>query len=346
MGFIVGQPIPIRYYHGISGVTVLARVVDEADGAFGAELTLVENAALNALGYVGFYENTYTPDAVGDWKILIKVGGTVYGQIFFTVGGGLTAQEKTDVEAEADDALVARDLDHLLVVAHPTGVPVADTIMDLIMNKDGGQTFARATDSLEAIQELCALLATAAALAIVNGYHDVPAADAVANAVMRDVLGNKTDTVAVSILGTNSIMRYLKGALGATWTVESLKAIYDLVDAILDLTETGGTLAATGGEDDIYLANAPTGVWEPRTVSINLSLMQAGDTVQLKVYERNINGGALTLVAGGPLLLYAGVQSIPIFSYPLNPNRWGVQVTLEQTAGVNRNYPWEVLYAG
>lgn len=105
MGFIIGQPIPIRYYHGISGATVLARVVDEVDGAFGAELTLVENAALLALGYPGFYENTYTPDQAGHWKVLFKVGGTVYGQVFFYVGGGLTLQEQADVEAEAVDAL-------------------------------------------------------------------------------------------------------------------------------------------------------------------------------------------------------------------------------------------------
>ena len=345
MTFIVGQPVPIRYFHGISGVTVLARVIDQADAIFGAELTLTENAALLAAGYDGFYESTFTPNAVGHWKVALKVGGVRYGTIYYYVGGGLSAQEKTDVEAEATDAIEADDLDHLLVVAHPTGDPVADTIFDLIMNKDGGQTFARATDSLEALQELCATLATAAALAIVDGFHDVPAADAVANAQMRDVIGNKTDTAAASIAGTLSLMRYMKGALGATWTVESLKAIYDLVDAILDLTETGGTLGATGGEDTIYLNNAPASVFEPRRVSIDLGNMQAGDTVQIRVYERIINGGALILMAGGALLLYTGVQTIN-FSFPLNPNRWGFHVTLEQTAGVNRNYDWEVLYNG
>jgi len=144
--FIVGQPIPIRYYQGVSGTTIKARVIDESDGIFGAELTLTENAALLAAGLPGFYETTFTPDAVGHWKALIYYASVKVGQVFYDVGGGLTLQEKADVEAEAVDALESLDLDHLVKVAHPTGDPVADTLLDLIMNKDGGQTFARATD--------------------------------------------------------------------------------------------------------------------------------------------------------------------------------------------------------
>lgn len=104
MSFPVGQAIPIRYYHGISGATVLARVVDEADGTFGAELTLTENAALLAAGYPGFYESTWTPDAEGHWKILIKVGGAVYGQLFYYVGGGALEGRAQILEVSITDA--------------------------------------------------------------------------------------------------------------------------------------------------------------------------------------------------------------------------------------------------
>jgi len=157
MGFIIGQAIPIRYYHGATGVTIKARIVDEADALFGAELTLTENAALLAAGHPGFYETTFTPDAIGHWKVILYYGGIRVGQMFYYVGGGFTAQETADVEnAAATGAITGLesfDLDHLLKVAHPTGDPVADTMLDLIMNKDAGQTFNRATDSLEVTGE-------------------------------------------------------------------------------------------------------------------------------------------------------------------------------------------------
>lgn len=76
---------------------------------------------------------------------------------------------KADVSALALEATVAalndlsstdiqtvienNDLDHLLKIAHPTGVPVASTILDLVMNKDVSQTFDRSTDSLEALRD-------------------------------------------------------------------------------------------------------------------------------------------------------------------------------------------------
>lgn len=154
MGFKIGVAIPIGYYRGTSGVTINARIEDEAGAVFGAELTLVENAAFVAVGINGYYESSFTPDAAGRWSALIYYDTVKYGQMFYDVGGGLTAQEQTDVEAEAEDALEGEDLDHLLKVAHPSGDPVADTIMDLIMNKDAGQTFARGSDSLEALGEL------------------------------------------------------------------------------------------------------------------------------------------------------------------------------------------------
>lgn len=55
--------------------------------------------------------------------------------------------------ANVQTVLETNDLDHLLKVAHPSGDPIANTIIDLIMNKDAGQTYSRATDSLEIIGE-------------------------------------------------------------------------------------------------------------------------------------------------------------------------------------------------
>lgn len=156
MGFKIGVAIPIGYYHGSSGQTIKARIEDESGAVFGAELTLVENAAFVAVGITGYYESSFTPDAAGRWTALIYWDSIKYGQMFYDVGGGLTLQEKADVEQEAEDALVGEDLDHLMAVAHPTGDPVADTLLDLIMNKGAGQTFNRATDSLEFLGEVMA----------------------------------------------------------------------------------------------------------------------------------------------------------------------------------------------
>jgi len=225
--FIVGQPIPIRYYQGVSGTTIEATVIDESDGIFGAELTLVENAVLLAAGFPGYYENTFTPDAVGHWKALIYYAGVKVGQVFYDVGGGLTLQEKADVEAEAVDALESLDLDHLLKIAHPTGDPVADTVLDLIMNKDGGQTFARATDSLEIIGEVvAAILADTVTIAwgditgIVNDIGVFPTANyATLAAYVEDIRTRLTDILA-DVTGINGdAMRGTDGAaLAASWT--------------------------------------------------------------------------------------------------------------------------------
>jgi hypothetical protein len=56
-------------------------------------------------------------------------------------------------------------------------------------------------------------LATAANLAVVDAFHDVPAKDAVTNAQMRDVLGQKTDTPKWFFTDTQSAMALLKGAV-------------------------------------------------------------------------------------------------------------------------------------
>jgi len=95
-----------------------------------------------------------------------------------------------------------------------TGTPTQNSFLDYIMNKDGGQTFARATDSLEAIRELADTLATAAALAIIDAFHDVATADAVTNAVMSDVIGNKTDAATQDAdATTKTIISMVKGIL-------------------------------------------------------------------------------------------------------------------------------------
>lgn len=363
---------------------------------------------------LGVYKATnWIPAADTEYLTIWTVAGAYVIYVaykLFKVGGGRIEDVYDLIKTGGSGGyFLDIDLDHLLKTAHPSGDPVADTIFDLIMNKDAGQTYNRATDSLELLGELLAALtadvgvfptanyatlaayvedirtrliaivadtgaiawgditgivndigvfptanyATLAAyvedirsrLVVIDGFHDVPVADVVTNAQMRDVIGNKTDTAAGGIAGTNSLMRYMKGLLGAGWTAESLKAVYDLADALMDSSETGGTVAADGNEQTVYEQAAPAAIWNPAVVYIDLTNMQAGDSITVIEHIKIANGGAYIKHDG---VVYTGAQPTNQKLIAVSPvgrkNRWGYKVTLEQTAGVNRNYVWGVIY--
>lgn len=68
----------------------------------------------------------------------------------------------------------------------------------------GGSAAALAADDISA-------LATSAALAVVDEFHDVPAANNVLNAQMNEVIGNKTDTAASgAVTATDTLVGYVK----------------------------------------------------------------------------------------------------------------------------------------
>jgi len=123
-----------------------------------------------------------------------------------------------------------------------------------------------------------------------------------------------------------------------------IQQIFDLVNAILVLTETGGTVIATapGTEDNIYINDAPAGVFRPIVVTLDTSDLAAAETVIVRVYYR-IKAGGTARLKGTPVL-FAGVQAEPMKDIELQPNRFGVQVTLEGTTGVV--FDWEVHYKG
>lgn len=104
----------------------------------------------------------------------------------------------------------------------------------------------------------------------------------------------------------------------------------------------GGTLVADGSEQDLHLNNAPDNTFEPQVIIVNLDNMQGGDTVVLRVYYRitaagNLEQHTFTQYPGADGGLANGNT---IASIDLLTNTYGIQITLEQTAGVNRNYDW------
>jgi len=128
-------------------------------------------------------------------------------------------------------------------------------------------------------------------------------------------------------------------ATGAT-TVESIWARVQLLGV---LESSSGTLTADGTEQVVWQQDAPTAVYEPRAILINVDNMQAGDTIDIQVYYRLLTAGVygrldyqtLTGADGG---LTNGRVLVEI---GLVPNRYGARVTLQQTAGGGfRDYPW------
>ena len=118
--------------------------------------------------------------------------------------------------------------------------------------------------------------------------------------------------------------------------------VFDLVNAELILQETGGTLTADGTEQTVYINDDPQGVHRPVVVKIDLDNMAGGDTTNIRVYYRLLDGGGLqsqdyNQYVGADGALANGRKLIAV---ELLPNRFGARVTLEQTGGVNRDYVW------
>lgn len=119
-------------------------------------------------------------------------------------------------------------------------------------------------------------------------------------------------------------------------------ATFDLVNALLTLTETGGTITATGlgTEDNVYINDAPAGVFKPLLVTIDLSDLAGGEVATVRTYYRIKSGGTARL-KGAPVI-FNGVQAEPMKDVTLQPNRFGVVVTIEATVGTVID--WEVHY--
>jgi hypothetical protein len=166
-----------------------------------------------------------------------------------------------------------------------------------------------------------------------------PGADSGPTLTPGDVIGNKYDS-ARNTAGVATIMNLLRYIISSGIGIQ---AIFNLVNAILTLTETGGTVTTSGPgtQDDIYRVETPMGVFKPICVKIDTTNMAAADNITIRVYERIVAGGHLHLSDEVP---FAAVQAIPIKTISLDPNRFGVQVTIEETAGAHRSYDWSVCY--
>ncbi len=121
----------------------------------------------------------------------------------------------------------------------------------------------------------------------------------------------------------------------------NVDAVRAVTDAQGVLEETGGTLTTDGTEQNVYINNAPAGVYEPRWFNINFANHTITEAVTIKVYYRNVDGGGWVQ---DDSQAFVGVPVNLLISVALKPNRFGTRVTAEKTAGTNRAYVWEVTY--
>ncbi len=127
--------------------------------------------------------------------------------------------------------------------------------------------------------------------------------------------------------------------------IADLQADVDAIQAIVEaeaiLEETGGTLTTDGTEQNVYINNAPGGIYEPRWFNINFTNHTVTEAVTIKTYYRNVDGGGWVQDDNQA---FVGVPVNLKISVALKPNRFGCRVTAEKTAGTNRAYVWEVFY--
>ena len=124
--------------------------------------------------------------------------------------------------------------------------------------------------------------------------------------------------------------------------LEDTGAIREVTDSEAILTETGGSITTDGTEQNVYMNVAPAGVFRPVCVKIDMTNQTATETVVLRTYYQINPAGALVLQ---DTVTYAGVVSPELINIDLEPNRYGVAVTIQRTViGVDRVYDWEVHY--
>lgn len=120
-----------------------------------------------------------------------------------------------------------------------------------------------------------------------------------------------------------------------------LEAIYDIVNAMLQTSETGGTVTTDGTEQNLYINNVPAGAYKPLVLKLDTTAMVAGDTVDVKYYERVKSTGNLILQE---TRRFSDAQAQPLKKVAMYANRHGVRTTITRVAGAaDRAYDWEIV---
>ncbi len=124
--------------------------------------------------------------------------------------------------------------------------------------------------------------------------------------------------------------------------LEDTEAIREVTDSEAILTEVAGQITTDGNEQTVYTEENPAGIFEPRCFKIDMTNQTAAETVDIKVYYRIGVGLNMILQSN---TTFAGAQDPDLKLISLEPNRYGIRITIQNTAlGTHRAYDWEVFY--
>lgn len=173
------------------------------------------------------------------------------------------------------------------------------------------------------------------ALATIDGYQDVPAANATTNALMREVVGNKAD-IANTTASQASLIGLLRALIAQITAVQggsqTLESIGTDVKNVFDMTHTAASVTMTGSEVTLF-EFVPTAPSMFEGGKIDLTNMAAGDTIVVKTYHKIKSGGNYILETSTS---YADDVSPDLKVINGFACRYGVKITATQSAGTNR----------
>jgi hypothetical protein len=149
------------------------------------------------------------------------------------------------------------------------------------------------------------------------------------------------DPVFIETPVTASTFIIVNNPLGALRTgSKGLEQIYDLNDSLpIKLNRIGDTITTTASEANLYISDAPEYNFEPYKLIVDLTNMANGDTILIKEYYRIKSGGNYILKR---TYTYNDIQSPSLDSINLEPNIYGVKLTVQRTAGSDKALDIEI----
>jgi len=122
---------------------------------------------------------------------------------------------------------------------------------------------------------------------------------------------------------------------------KGLEQIYDLVDQIFTLKRVGDTITTDGTEQNLYIVDNPDFPFHPTKLIIDVTNMVAGDSIQIKEYYRLKSGGSYIRKM---TYSYVDNEDPPLKVIELEPNTYGVKITITRVLGTDRAYDYEVYF--
>jgi hypothetical protein len=117
--------------------------------------------------------------------------------------------------------------------------------------------------------------------------------------------------------------------------VETLESIKTDIEQVLDLAVASASTTMTGAALTL-LEFVPTVPSYFDGGAMDLTNLAAGDTVVVKIYRKIKSGGNYIQESIGSVFTFTGAQTEPLKEISGRPVRYGIKITIQQTAGTNR----------